>query len=298
MIQTKHFTVLGIFFFSCMSLLTVLLFCEYRFFCTEVQKIIALQNQYHDYIIRVKKIVDNQQDNLSVMPQELAVQDSCWDGQQEFIVINRESEHLKQSALDYFKEQQLDELLTRLDVQDPPNNKASIITSKKRAQPTVSKPKKITPAHNSKAKNKKIINRRSDMHMQWPIKKSNFWLSSLFGPRKMKNGNWRVHRGIDMAALKGTPVKAAFGGVVSVAHYEPGYGNTVVIVHNKKYKSRYAHLSKIRVKKGQQVWQGKQIGDVGDTGFTRASGKDASHLHFEVYDHGKQINPLQVLPRI
>lgn len=297
MIHTKHFTVLGMFFFSCMSLLTVLLFCEYRFFCNEAQKIIALQDQYHDYIIRVKKVVDNKEDVSPVSSQEIASQDSCWDGQQEFIVINRESEHLKQSALDYFKEQQLDELLTRLDAQDAPQKKAPIVTSKKRVQSKLIAPKKIT-ANKNKAKNKKRIKRRADMHMQWPINKSNFWLSSLFGPRKMKNGNWRVHRGIDMAALKGTPVKAAFSGVVSVARYEPGYGNTVVIVHNKKYKSRYAHLSKIRVKKGQRVGQGKQIGDVGDTGFTRASGKDASHLHFEVYDYGKQINPLQVLPRI
>ena len=133
------------------------------------------------------------------------------------------------------------------------------------------------------------------MLFTWPIDRSQFWLSSLFGKRKKPNGSWGFHSGIDMAALKGTPVKAAAGGTVIEARYAQGYGNTVVIKHNNKYKTRYAHLDKIIAKKGQKVSRGQLIGKVGDTGFVRKSGKDASHLHFELYAFGKKINPLYLI---
>lgn len=130
----------------------------------------------------------------------------------------------------------------------------------------------------------------------WPIKPSNFWLSSLFGPRKKVNGSLGFHYGIDMAAMKGTPVKAAQNGVVIDACYASGYGNTIVIKHDQIFRSRYAHLHTIRVHVGQKVKKGMRIGTVGETGFIRKKGKDGSHLHFEVYENGKKINPLHYLP--
>jgi len=96
-----------------------------------------------------------------------------------------------------------------------------------------------------------------------------------------------------MASLKGTPVCAAYTGIVVEARYAKGYGNTIVIAHSRKYRTRYAHLSKILVKVGQKVKRGAMIGRVGDTGYVRSSnGKDASHLHFELIEFGKKINPL------
>ena len=61
------------------------------------------------------------------------------------------------------------------------------------------------------------------------------------------------------------------------------------------YKTRYAHLDTIRVKNGARVKKGAKIGTVGDTGFTIKVGKDASHLHFEVCQRGKKVNPLNFL---
>ena len=99
-----------------------------------------------------------------------------------------------------------------------------------------------------------------------------------------------------MAAQRGTPVHASVDGVVEQAGYASGYGNTVVVSHDRLYKTRYAHLDRIFVRKKQRVKKGGRVGAVGDTGFTRKAGKDASHLHFELYERGKQVNPLYLLP--
>jgi murein DD-endopeptidase MepM/ murein hydrolase activator NlpD len=130
----------------------------------------------------------------------------------------------------------------------------------------------------------------------WPLERSSFWISSFFGLRKLGRFT-RMHSGIDLAALKGTLVKAAAGGKVIKACYESGYGNTIVLEHNRKYKTRYAHLDKIFVKRGQIVSRGQKIAAVGDTGFVQSEGNNASHLHFEVYAFDKQVNPILFLPK-
>lgn len=107
-----------------------------------------------------------------------------------------------------------------------------------------------------------------------------------------------MHKGIDMAAMRGTMVKASAGGKITEARYASGYGNTVLICHGNGYKTRYAHLQKIVVKLYDYVNVGQFIGTVGDTGFIRKRGKDGSHLHFEVYHGTHLINPLTVLPRL
>lgn len=131
---------------------------------------------------------------------------------------------------------------------------------------------------------------------RWPVDPSLFWISSYFGPRVLK-GRKGFHQGIDMAAAHGTPVVAAADGYVKEAHYAPGYGNHILLVHPHSYKTRYAHLSKIRVKKGQRVRAGQLIGNVGATGKVTKStwGTSASHLHFEVYSQGKRVNPFKFL---
>lgn len=130
-----------------------------------------------------------------------------------------------------------------------------------------------------------------------PVDEGKYWFSSYFGPRKKPNGQSSFHKGIDMAALKGTPVKAAASGLVEEAYEDKGYGKTIVIAHEKKHKTRYAHLDKILVTKGQRVEQGELIGKVGATGNVRTVGKDPSHLHFEVYVGNERVNPLQYLKK-
>lgn len=133
------------------------------------------------------------------------------------------------------------------------------------------------------------------IQLTWPIKKSQFYFSSLFGPRKKRSGAWGFHYGVDMAAIKGTPVHASHGGIVVEARYRSGYGNTIVIAHSRKYRTRYAHLNKISVSVGQKVFRSDVIGAVGNTGYVRSSSGDGSHLHFEVIESGRKINPLPFL---
>lgn len=174
--------------------------------------------------------------------------------------------------------------------------KAFKSTVQKLTQPPVVKRKKIPKKVFYKSLRQKTrYEPQRDFVFCWPIDLQNFWLSSLFGPRKRPNGHVEFHHAIDMAACKGTPVKAAAAGKVLLAQTLPGYGNCVMIEHNCRYKTRYAHMHRIAVHSGQVVSQGEVIGTVGDTGLVRKSGRDASHLHFEVHQDGRRVNPLGFL---
>ncbi len=131
----------------------------------------------------------------------------------------------------------------------------------------------------------------------WPVDPSQFWISSRFGPRKKPNGKWALHAGLDMAAVRGTPVWAAADGIVVAATRSAGYGKYIMIRHNDQAKTRYAHLDKILVNIGQRICVGDKIGRVGATGLVRKSkrGGSGSHLHFEVYMGGKPVNPFYFL---
>jgi murein DD-endopeptidase MepM/ murein hydrolase activator NlpD len=106
-----------------------------------------------------------------------------------------------------------------------------------------------------------------------------------FGPR----GN-RFHAGIDIPAAKGTPVGAAAGGRVVFAAVGGDFGKLVVIEHGHGVRTRYAHLSRIRVRVGEYVNARETIGLVGATG--EATGP---HLHFEVLVRGANVDPLSAL---
>lgn len=119
----------------------------------------------------------------------------------------------------------------------------------------------------------------------WPAKGV---FTSGYGPR------WgRMHKGIDIAAPTGTPIHAAADGVVVSAGWNRGgYGKLVDIRHPDGTLTRYAHNSKIVVRKGQQVQQGQRISLMGSTGFSTGP-----HLHFEIRKGGKKaVNPIAFLP--
>lgn len=94
------------------------------------------------------------------------------------------------------------------------------------------------------------------------------------------------HLGTDYAAPSGTAIWATARGRVSAAGWNGGYGKMVEIEHPNGYRTRYAHLSRILVRKGQRVSKRDLIGRVGATG--RATGP---HLHYELLHNGKQIDP-------
>lgn len=117
------------------------------------------------------------------------------------------------------------------------------------------------------------------------------YVGSSFGRRLDPiAGVHAMHEGIDFVADQGTQVVASAGGVVVSAEYHPQYGNLIEIDHGNDFSSRYAHLSKIRVKIGQVVKRGQDIGASGNTG--RSTGP---HLHFEVRFKGVAQNPTRFL---
>ncbi len=98
---------------------------------------------------------------------------------------------------------------------------------------------------------------------------------------------WRAHLGVDYGAPAGTPVRAVGDGVVETAGWQNGFGNLVAIKHRNGHSTVYAHLSRIDVKRGQNISQGQTLGAVGATGW--ATGP---HLHFEFRVNGQQKDPM------
>lgn len=115
-------------------------------------------------------------------------------------------------------------------------------------------------------------------------------ITSEFGMRLDPfSGRRRFHRGIDIAAERGTPIKAAASGRVIFSGRQGGYGNTVVIEHANGYKTQYAHADSFSVRAGEYVEAGQIVGTVGSTG--RSTGP---HLHFEVTRNGEHLNPGEI----
>jgi len=103
------------------------------------------------------------------------------------------------------------------------------------------------------------------------------------------SGKQKAHLGVDYAAPTGTPVRTIADGVVSFAGTQRGYGNVIEITHRDNKSTLFAHLSRIDVRRGQQVSQGDFIGAVGSTGASTGP-----HLHFEFRDAGVHQDPLEV----
>jgi murein DD-endopeptidase MepM/ murein hydrolase activator NlpD len=94
---------------------------------------------------------------------------------------------------------------------------------------------------------------------------------------------------VDWKAPIGTPVITAGMGRVTVAEYDPLYGNRVIINHGREWRTVYAHLSAIDVKPGDSVDTGTVIGAVGSTGLPAGP-----HLHFEVWRNGQALDPMLI----
>jgi murein DD-endopeptidase MepM/ murein hydrolase activator NlpD len=119
-------------------------------------------------------------------------------------------------------------------------------------------------------------------------------ISSYFTKRRWHPvlHKWKAHLGVDYAARRGTPVRAAGSGRVVYAARMGSYGNLIKIRHADGYETRYAHLKSFRrgIHRGKYVKKGQVIAYVGSTG--RSTGP---HLHFELRKRGRAINPLRVV---
>ncbi len=116
-------------------------------------------------------------------------------------------------------------------------------------------------------------------------------LGSSFGWRiDPLNGRSALHTGLDFPSEPGTPIVAAAGGIVVTQEYHPAYGNMVEIDHGNDLITRYAHASRVLIKKGDLIKRGQKIAEVGTTG--RSTGP---HLHFEVLVQGVFQDPQKFL---
>lgn len=116
-------------------------------------------------------------------------------------------------------------------------------------------------------------------------------LGSYFGWRiDPMTGRSALHTGLDFQADPGTGILAAAGGVVVSQEFHPAYGNMVEIDHGNDLVTRYAHASKVFVKKGDLIRRGQKVAEVGTTG--RSTGP---HLHFEVLVQGVPQDPQKFL---
>lgn len=280
-------------FFGCFCLMAIIscfLIAEFNYFYKANGDLEQLKTQYEQMISNAKAA------NRSESPESCANLEKIEKKGQsavQFLTVNRKPGYLKKSALNFARRHKLEQDLKRLYLTDI----RACVKKDKRGRKGLKfyrKPTRIYSTPGIEAFGSQVAR---DPIFIWPVKRVNCYLSSRFGPRKKPNGSWEFHTGLDLAACRGEPVKAAGSGRVIEAQFAPGYGNTVVIEHGAKFKTRYAHLDKILAKRGQDILQGEIIGKVGSTGCVRASkrGGDPSHLHFEVYVNGKQVNPLYYL---
>lgn len=118
----------------------------------------------------------------------------------------------------------------------------------------------------------------------WPLSK--VVITSSYGSRGGK------HKGLDLSADKGTPIRASADGTVSYAGRKKGYGRVIILQHENNISTLYAHNRNNKVKAGRRVRRGETIATVGKSG--NASG---AHLHFEYIRDGRPLNPANYMSR-
>ena len=107
------------------------------------------------------------------------------------------------------------------------------------------------------------------------------------------SGKWKIHKGIDLAAARGSRILACREGLVKLAAKgNPVYGNYVVLKHPNGMESLYANMDLISVEKNQKVTTGQTLGTVGTTGLSTGP-----HLHFEISQNGSPLNPENYLKK-
>ncbi|AXV66857.1 M23 family peptidase [Pseudoalteromonas lipolytica] len=119
---------------------------------------------------------------------------------------------------------------------------------------------------------------------------ADYYISSSYGLRKdPMNGRRAFHKGVDLAGWHKTEIFAPADGTVLRAGRNGGYGNFIELQHKNGFVTRFGHLNKIKVKKGQTVTKDDVIGLMGSTGRSTST-----HLHYEVLVNGKHVNPVKI----
>ncbi|NBU53063.1 MAG: M23 family metallopeptidase [Alphaproteobacteria bacterium] len=176
------------------------------------------------------------------------------------------------------KVQKITTLLTRL------QNKYKIL-----AKNHYQNVKKIAKADFTKVNSKAELAKLDQItsHLPLMLPSYNSYISSNYGIRKHpSNKKHKMHCGIDLVAGYHAPIYASANGKVSFVGHQNGYGTTVEISHENNIKTKYTHLKKTFVKKGQKVIRSQAIALQG-----RSGNAHGDHLHFEIHIAGKHVNP-------
>lgn len=182
--------------------------------------------------------------------------------------------------------------VARLAVAAPPGRavpvaRAEMAVSSRGSSPVAEA--RTTPAPVQTSRKSGPRSEESRLRLIWP---SQGMLSSPFGWRVHPIfGTREFHTGVDIAAQSGTPVVAAYSGIVRFVGWQEGYGQRVIVDHGGGLATAYSHLSMAAVQPQLRVTQGQEIGRVGSTGWSTGP-----HLLFEVYQNGVPQNPTGYLP--
>jgi len=134
------------------------------------------------------------------------------------------------------------------------------------------------------------LTRLNGMPDIWPVE------GRLMGPFGLRtdpfSGEGAFHRGVDISAPTGTPIRATADGVVIFSSMSSGFGRLVVVDHGEGVETWYAHMSRFQAQAGNNVHRGDIIGYVGSSGRTTAP-----HLHYEVHLRGNPVNPYPFLEK-
>lgn len=248
------------------------LFYEYTWIIKQSAHLDLIREDYEDYCSHLERFIheyEESQDNNDL------VNSSCIDD--DFVLLNRDTDYRQKNL--FLTDEESPEEINSSEASDKNTEQAPVV------KPDVKRSILRVPLPRKRYNYQKQI-------FHWPIDQDCFWISSYYG-RRSRN---RFHKGIDLAAPKGTPVKAAADGTIEYAGWAGTFGTMVLIRHHgttKGYKTRYAHLHTSKALVGERVHKGQVIGFVGNTG--RVSGKNGYHLHFEVLHNGIALNPMLVL---
>jgi len=270
-----------------MIFLVIILALEAYFFSKQAREIVRLKEDYASYVQGLKRMIAEYQDRereLGGVKKKIMIEPA-----QQFSFVNRDPHYLRRCARAYSQAQRVGDA-SQTDQSDQQPARKQRRTKKKKQRQVVRRQQQRAVAFDGD-----LDALSNEYQFQFPLDQRSFWISSPFGPRRNRNRQWGFHYGLDMAAPYGTPVKAVAHGVVVEAARargpkDRGFGNTVVISHSNKLKTRYAHLSRIDVAVGDTVERGQRVGAVGNSGNTR--GRNGVHLHLEVLVYGKRVDPL------
>lgn len=269
--------------FSIVALvMAMLLVQQYLFFKSQVRELRVLRDHYQEHLDVLKRVIA---DVVTADKTNASAHEKAHD----------EKPQLHQSLRSYLQQKD-----TSIDVRDLQEIYRSFNqTAELRQNDAITPPEleatepvqQVVKPAVKKVERVKSVSKKKHA-LSWPLERSKFWISSFFGRRKIAH-KWGFHMGIDLAALKGTPVRAAAAGLaIEAGASDSGYGNTILLQHENGYKTRYAHLDRVRIKRGSTIKRGQFIATVGNTGNVRGNGTDASHLHFEVHRYNRPVNPL------